>query len=90
MAVLARRPSFVMATRQRVTLASVGILDSGANLLFVLASQRGLLSLIAVVASLYPVMTVVLARGVLGERLSRVQAAGVVLALAGIALIAAG
>ena len=64
--------------------------DSGSNLLFVLASQRGLLSLIAVVASLYPVMTVVLARGVLGERLSRAQAAGVVLALAGIALIAAG
>ena len=89
-AVLARRPSFVMQTRQRVTLASVGILDSGSNLLFVLASQRGLLSLIAVVASLYPVMTVVLARGLLGERLSRFQAAGVVLALAGIALIAAG
>jgi drug/metabolite transporter (DMT)-like permease len=88
--VLARRPSFAMPTRQRVTLASIGILDSGANLLFVLASQRGLLSLIAVVASLYPVMTVVLARSVLGERLSRVQTAGVVLALAGIALIAAG
>lgn len=89
-AVLARRPSFVMATRQRVTLASVGVLDSGANLLFVLASQRGLLSLISVVASLYPVMTVVLARSLLGERLSRLQAAGVVLALAGIGLIAAG
>jgi len=56
----------------------------------VLASQRGLLSLISVVASLYPVMTVVLARGLLGERLSRLQAAGVVIALAGIGLIAAG
>ena len=89
-AVLVRRPSFVMQTSQRVSLASVGILDSGANLLFVLASQRGLLSLVAVVASLYPVTTVLLARGVLGERLSRAQAAGVGLALVGIALIAVG
>jgi drug/metabolite transporter (DMT)-like permease len=89
-AALVRRPSFVTSTRQRLTLASVGVLDSGSNLLFVLASQRGLLSLVAVVASLYPVVTVLLARGVLGERLSRIQAAGVALSLAGIALIAAG
>ena len=87
---IARRPSFVTTQRQRLTLASVGVLDSGSNLLFVLASQRGLLSLVAVVASLYPVTTVLLARGFLGERLSRVQAAGVTLALIGIALIAIG
>jgi drug/metabolite transporter (DMT)-like permease len=85
-----RRPSFVTTQRQRLTLASVGVLDSGANLLFVLASQRGLLSLVSVVASLYPVTTVLLARGFLGERLSRIQAAGVTLALIGIALIAIG
>jgi drug/metabolite transporter (DMT)-like permease len=89
-AAVLRRPSFVTTARQRVTLACVGLLDSGTNQLFVLASQRGLLTLVAVVASLYPVATVLLARGVLGERLSRVQAAGVLLALIGIALIAAG
>ena len=89
-AALVRRPSFATTGRQRATLASVGLLDSSSNLLFVLASQRGLLTLVAVVASLYPVTTVLLARGVLGERLSGVQAAGVLLALAGIALIAAG
>lgn len=89
-AVLVRRPTFRMDGRQLRTLAAVGVLDNGANLLFVLASQRGLLSVVAVLASLYPVATVLLARGVLNERLSRTQLAGVATALAGVALIAAG
>jgi drug/metabolite transporter (DMT)-like permease len=89
-AVLVRRPSFTTTQRDRVTLAAIGILDCSANLLFTLASQRGLLTLVAVLASLYPVVTVLLARGVLHERLSRVEAGGVALALCGVALIAAG
>ncbi len=87
---LVRRPSFAMDRRQASTLVAVGVLDNGANLLFVLAAQRGLLSLIAVLASLYPVSTVLLARGVLHERLSRVQVIGVAMALVGVGLIAAG
>ena len=87
-ALVVRRPSFSMDGEQLATLAGIGVLDNGANMLFVLAAQRGLLSLIAVLASLYPVTTVLLARVSLNERLSRVQIAGVVAALAGVALIA--
>lgn len=89
-AVLARRPSFAMGRDQLGTLVAVGVLDNGANLLFVLAAQRGLLSLIAVLASLYPVATVLLARSVLHERMGRIQVVGVAMALFGVALIALG
>jgi drug/metabolite transporter (DMT)-like permease len=58
--------------------------------LFALASQRGLLSLVAVLGSLYPIVTVLLARFVLAERVARSQEAGIVLTLAGVALISAG
>ena len=90
-AVLVRRPSFAMAGIQLGTLVVVGLLDNGANLLFALASSTGqLLSVIAVLAALYPVSTVLLARGVLHERLARVQVVGVVLAFVGVALLALG
>jgi len=67
-----------------------GILDAAANLAFAVASQEGLLSLVAVLGSLYPVVTVVLARSFLGERLGVGQTTGVGAALAGVGLIAAG
>jgi drug/metabolite transporter (DMT)-like permease len=72
------------------SLALIGLLDVGANACFTLGAETGLLSVVAVLASLYPVGTVVLARALLGERLARLQAAGVTFALAGVALIAAG
>ena len=58
--------------------------------LYGLANRAGLLSVVAVVGSLYPVATVVLARIALHERVDRVQAAGIGLALAGVALIGGG
>jgi drug/metabolite transporter (DMT)-like permease len=64
-----------------------GFLDMGANILFVLATFRGYLSVVAVLSSLYPASTVALARIVLGERLSRIQKAGVACAIAGVLLI---
>jgi drug/metabolite transporter (DMT)-like permease len=66
----------------------IGLLDVGANTCFTLGAETGLLSVVSVLASLYPVTTVVLARAVLGERLGGVQAAGVAIALTGVALIA--
>ncbi len=73
----------------RLVVAS-GIGDSVANLLFLLAERRGLLSLVAVIASLYPATTVLLARVVLKERMSRLQQVGLGLAALGVALIGFG
>lgn len=68
-------------------MALIGILDVAANLLFGLASATGVLSLVSVLGSLYPVVTVVLAWRVLGERLRPVQYVGVAMALGGVAAI---
>ena len=68
--------------------AGAGLCDVGANALVVLAVRRGLLSLVAPVASLYPATTVVLARFVLHERIGRQRAGGLALGLVGLALIA--
>ena len=58
-----------------------GVLDACANGVFQLASQRGMLSIVAVVGSLYPVATVILAWVLLKERLNPIQLVGVALAL---------
>jgi drug/metabolite transporter (DMT)-like permease len=76
--------------RDAVTIALVGLLDMGATGLFALATTEGLLSVVAVVGSLYPVTTVLLARFLLKERLARGQAVGVLLAFAGVGAVAGG
>lgn len=86
--VLAQRPSLVIARSRVPGLLVIGTLDTGANVLYGYASTNGLVSLAAVLASLFPVVTVILARVVLRERLSASQGTGVVLALAGVACIA--
>jgi drug/metabolite transporter (DMT)-like permease len=76
--------------RAVLVLAAAGSLDCGATALYAVANTKGALSIVAVVGSLYPVATVVLARVVLGERIRPIQRAGVVAALAGVAMIAGG
>jgi drug/metabolite transporter (DMT)-like permease len=89
-AVLASRtaPRPVQGTLPAIVAA--GVLDVTANLLYLLATRAGLLSIAVVLTALYPAATVVLARVVLGERLSLVQLVGLFLALVGVAAIAAG
>ena len=68
---------------------AIGLLDTGANTAFAIATTGGLLSLVAVLGGLFPVVTVALAYFLLHERLRPLQRAGVILALAGIPLISA-
>lgn len=89
------RPNGV-STRQALTPASgaaalivgTGVLDITANALYLAAAQRGLLSIVAILASLYPASTVVLARMVIAERLHRIQLFGLALAAAGVLAMA--
>jgi drug/metabolite transporter (DMT)-like permease len=89
-AALAVRPSLPRDGASIALLGMIGLLDLGANGLYALATTHGLLSVVSVLGSLYPAVTVVLARFVLAERIARVQEVGVVLALAGVIAISAG
>jgi drug/metabolite transporter (DMT)-like permease len=90
-AVLLSRQSLRGVRPHLAALAAVGILDTGGNTLFAAASEsHGLLSVVSVLASLYPVVTVLLARIVLHERVGRSQELGVIVTLAGVVLISAG
>jgi drug/metabolite transporter (DMT)-like permease len=85
-----RRSDYLLGRRDVALVVLVGVADLAANLTFGLASRRDDVSVVSVLGSLYPVVTVLLARALHDERLGRVQTAGVVLALAGVVLIAAG
>ncbi|WP_255953871.1 DMT family transporter [Streptomyces odontomachi] len=71
-------------------LTFVGLADVAANGTYAVAAQHGPVTVAAVLASLYPVVTALAARGVLSERLRGVQAAGAGLALVGAVLLASG
>ena len=66
-----------------------GVADSGANALFIAATRHGRLDVAAVLSSLYPASTVILARVLLKERISRMQGLGIAGALIAVALISA-
>ncbi|HVO38798.1 MAG TPA: DMT family transporter [Spirochaetia bacterium] len=85
-AVLRRAPLRVSRAGLPMVLSS-GALDMGANIAFLLASRLGMLSISAVVAALYPAPTVILAWIILKERMNAPRVAGLVLAVAGVALL---
>jgi len=85
---LGRRQFLRPDPRLLVPVLLSGVLDVAGNVFFVLAGQAGRLDVAAILASLYPASTVLLAALLLGERVMRVQVVGIVAAVAAIALIA--
>ncbi|MFJ5926671.1 EamA family transporter [Kitasatospora sp. NPDC092948] len=78
------------AGRSLPSLTAVGVADVAANGLYAAATHLGSVAVAAVLASLYPVVTALMARGLLNERLLRVQVVGAGLAVAGTLILAAG
>jgi len=90
LAALAVRRPVALSRRDAVYVSAVGVGDTLGNFLYAASASHGLVSVTSVLASLYPVVTVVLARVVLGERVDRIQDVGIVATLAGVVLISAG
>jgi drug/metabolite transporter (DMT)-like permease len=88
-AVVSRRAWRLPRAALPIALAA-GLFDMAGNILYVLATQAGRLDVAATLSSLYPVTTILLAIGLLGERITRYHAVGIAAALAGIVLISAG
>ncbi|MEO8572253.1 MAG: EamA family transporter [Chloroflexota bacterium] len=88
--VVATRSAWRPERRLVPPIAAVGVLDMIGNGAFILAIQSGALAVAAVLSSLYPVTTVLLAAVVLRDRVARVHAIGIALAVAAIACIAIG
>ena len=89
-AVLAVGAAVLPERRLVPAIVAVGVCDTSANVLFGLATTRGLVSIVSVLTSLYPAVTVALAAVVLRERLTGGQLAGAAAVLAGATAIAAG
>ncbi len=88
-ALVSGRPLRMAAPVGRMAMAT-GAFDVAASALYLLATRYGPLSIAVTLSSLYPASTVILARGVLGERLNGLQVTGVACALLAITLIVGG
>jgi drug/metabolite transporter (DMT)-like permease len=89
-AILVLRTSLTVPRGLVPMLIAVGVFDTGANVFVAAATTHGAAGIVGVLSALYPVVTVVLARLVLGERLSGSKRVGGAAALAGAAFVAAG
>ncbi len=88
--VVARRHRRPAANRMLPRIGVIGTFDVAANLAFGISTTLGLLAVVSVLGSIYPVVTVILAWAVLKEKLLPVQYVGAGITLVGVALIAAG
>ena len=89
-AAIGGRASLAMPREIALWAIGGGVLDMAANALYLIAARQGPLSVVVTLASLYPASTVILASACLGERLSRVQSAGIACALVAVLLIVGG
>jgi drug/metabolite transporter (DMT)-like permease len=87
-AALVLRQPIVARGRVLVGIVAIGLLGIAANLCFALASLDGALSVVAVLASLYPVVTVLLSWRIHKERLQRIQVVGIIAVFLGVAAVA--
>jgi drug/metabolite transporter (DMT)-like permease len=81
-------PGVEVGSGSILRLGALGLVNVTADLLYLLATRHGLLSLVGVITSLYPAVTVLLARSILHERMDRSQVAGLALAVISVVLIA--
>jgi drug/metabolite transporter (DMT)-like permease len=88
-AVFVRRPALRLRGLPLAVIVGVGCVDTLGNLLYAASSGHGIVSLTSVLASLYPIVTVMLAAIVLKERIAGIQRLGVLLTLLGVGLISA-
>jgi uncharacterized membrane protein len=86
---MVRRPPIAVRPVELPVLALIGVLIIAADALYAVATTEGLLSVVAVLSSLYPIVTIALARAYLDERIARLQQVGVAIALLGVAAISA-
>jgi drug/metabolite transporter (DMT)-like permease len=89
-AIFLKRPSLKVNLIHMPAVVAIGLLDGIAALAYTTATTLGMLSLVAVISSLYPAVSLILAAIILKERLVGHQLIGVVLAISGITLISAG
>lgn len=89
-AALVVRPRLPRGAREIAVIACIGLADTSGNVLFAAAASQGLVSVVSVLASLYPVVTVALARVYLRERVTRVQEGGAAATIGGVVLVSAG
>lgn len=86
---LVRRQPLILASGTRIATLGAGILDMGANILFLLATRSGLLIVASTLVALYPAPTVLLQKIVFHEKMGVLRLAGFIMAITGIVCIAA-